>query len=75
MAHQNQLSSCTAETTLTSDSPRSNFHTDSDKNEAVIPSELITSILATVFMMKVTCGLHLGTSEIEKLVFYIFMIM
>nr|XP_048323784.1 protein ALWAYS EARLY 2-like isoform X1 [Ziziphus jujuba var. spinosa] len=55
MAHQNQLSSCTAETTLTSDSPRSNFHTDSDKNEAVIPSELITSILATVFMMK-TCS-------------------
>lgn len=75
MAHQNQLSSCTAETTLTSDSPGSNLHTDSDKYEAVIPSELITSCIATKIMIKVTCGLFLGTSELEKLVLYVFMIM
>lgn len=54
LGHQNQqLNSCMEETTHTSDSSGLTLHTDSEKNEAQMPSELITSCVATLLMIQV----------------------
>lgn len=52
--HNQQLNSCTEENTPTSDSSGLTLHNDSDKNEAQMPSDLITSCVATLLMIQVT---------------------
>ncbi|PON37845.1 Protein LIN-9/Protein ALWAYS EARLY [Trema orientale] len=51
---RNQLVSCTSETAITGDSSASNLRMDSDKNEAQVPSDIITSCVATLLMIQ-TC--------------------
>ena len=51
---RNQLASCTSEPAVTGDSSASNLRLDSDKNEAQVPSDIITSCVATLLMIQVT---------------------
>ena len=54
LAHHNQLSSSTTEPAVNSDSSVSHLHTDTDKNETQVPSEVITSCVATLLMIQVS---------------------
>lgn len=54
LGHRNQLISSTSEPAITGDSSTSNLRVDSDKNEAQVPSDIITSCVATLLMIQVS---------------------
>jgi hypothetical protein len=53
LGNHNQLTSCSSEPLLTSDVSGTKPSHDSDGNEAQIPSDLITSCVATLLMIQV----------------------
>lgn len=53
LGHRNQQLSSTSEPVHAVDTSATNSRTDSEKNEAQVPSEVITSCVATLLMIQV----------------------
>ena len=66
LGSHNQSTSCKSEPLLSSDASGAKPCNDSDENEARIPSELITSCVATLLMIQVIWRLSSTINEFKK---------
>lgn len=57
LGHENHLTTCTSEPLVTGHQSHLKSHDVSDTNELKIPSELITSCVATLLTIQVKCRL------------------